>query len=60
MRQFDEELFLDQMSAGKRDYCSSVFVNALLAAATVWFSPFFSLATPSSKTKRQLIAPGKW
>lgn len=35
MRLFDEELFLDQMAAGKRDYCSPVFVNALLAAATV-------------------------
>ncbi|KAK7960450.1 hypothetical protein PG988_011664 [Apiospora saccharicola] len=38
MRLFDEELFLDQMAAGKRDYCSPVFVNALLAAATLNYS----------------------
>ncbi|KAK7990593.1 hypothetical protein PG990_014873 [Apiospora arundinis] len=38
MRLFDEELFLDQMSACKRDYCSPVFVNALLAAATLNYS----------------------
>ncbi|KAK8013760.1 hypothetical protein PG991_009353 [Apiospora marii] len=38
MRLFYEELFLDQMSTGKRDYCSPVFVNALLAAATLNYS----------------------
>ncbi|KAK8117899.1 uncharacterized protein PG998_006180 [Apiospora kogelbergensis] len=38
MRLFDEELFLDQISTGKRDYCSPVFVNALLAAATLNYS----------------------
>ncbi|KAK7937323.1 uncharacterized protein PG986_014191 [Apiospora aurea] len=38
MRLFDEDLFLDQMSAGKKDYCSPVFVNALLAVATLNYS----------------------
>jgi hypothetical protein len=35
MRLFDEEFFLDQISNSKTDYCSPVFVNAILAAATV-------------------------
>lgn len=43
MRLFDEELFLDQISTGKRDYCSPVFVNALLAAATVLTFRVFTL-----------------
>ncbi|KAK8013683.1 hypothetical protein PG991_009276 [Apiospora marii] len=38
MRLFDEEFFLDQISNSKTDYCSPVFVNAILAAATLNYS----------------------
>ncbi|KAK8013755.1 hypothetical protein PG991_009348 [Apiospora marii] len=38
MRLFDEEFFIDQISNSKTEYCSPVFVNAVLAAATLNYS----------------------
>lgn len=35
-RIFDEDYFLDQLVEGSTDYCSSLLVNAICAAATVW------------------------
>lgn len=38
VRIFDENYFVEQLIAGKEDYCSSLLVNAILLVATVRIS----------------------
>jgi hypothetical protein len=38
---FQKDLFLEDMASGKKDFCSSLLVNAVLAYCCVTHSPFF-------------------